>query len=79
MQREGSQERESIYRDREFESSFLQRRVGCEPVNRHRIGTLLQRGLPPWFDVENPLNRRVPIGADGDPTETLIIGIETTW
>jgi hypothetical protein len=30
-------------------------------------------------NTENPLNRRVPIGADKDPTKTLIIGIETTW
>ena len=26
-------------------------------VNQHRTGTPLQRGLPPWFGVKNPLNR----------------------
>ena len=29
--------------------------------------------------IKNPLNKRVPIGADKDPAKTLIIGIETTW
>jgi hypothetical protein len=38
----------------------------------------LQRGLPPRFDVDNPPNRRGQIGADRDPTKTLIIGIESS-
>jgi hypothetical protein len=53
--------------------------TATEDVNQHRTGTPLQRWSPPRFEVEKPLNRRVPIGADRDPTKTLIIGLESMW
>jgi hypothetical protein len=51
------------------------RRKAAAFVNQHRTRDPALAKLPPGFDVENPLNRRVLIGADRDPTETLIMAL----